>query len=160
MNSSWTAGGDTPLPQAVVPGGAASGRLPPRSATPGGLPSGGRVQFDMAPSPALTPSWKSTSWNKAKDSKGGAGGKAGVERSPDLRPDDAPEGEEFDEQVRRGGEGKLGRVWWGDGGAWGKGGPGAREGMEKLPELRPDVALEGEELDEQDPTKHVTRSIS
>ena len=44
----------------------------------------GRVQFDTAPSPALTPSWKSTSWSKA----GGAAPKRGdvAERSPDLRP--------------------------------------------------------------------------
>lgn len=58
--------------------GAASGTRPGASAI------GGRVQFDMAPSPALTPSWKSTSWSKAA----GAPPKRGdiAERSPDLRP--------------------------------------------------------------------------
>ena len=69
-----------------------------------------------------------------------------MERSPDLRPDVAPEGEEFDEQVRGSREGGG---MFGEGQARGKGGAGGRAGMERLPDLRPDDAPQGGEFDEQ-----------
>ena len=109
--SAWTSGNDTPLPAAAVPGG--GGAVQPyrgSSAAPSRVGPGapGRVQFDMAPSPALTPTWKSTSWNRsALGAKvGGTGGTAGgtaggedVERSPELRPGGGEQGQDFDEQV-------------------------------------------------------------
>lgn len=130
--SAWTSGNDTPLPAAAVPGGSAAvqpyrgSSAAPSRVGPGGTP--GRVQFDMAPSPALTPTWKSTSWNRsALGAKvGGTGGTTGgtaggedVERSPELRPGGGEQGQDFDEQVGGGEEGKRGR----DVGAWGRGGP-------------------------------------
>lgn len=48
----------------------------------------GRVKFEVEASPALTPSWKSTSWAKPKRPGANAGGDAGDE-SPTLG-DDAP----------------------------------------------------------------------
>jgi pre-mRNA-splicing factor ATP-dependent RNA helicase DHX38/PRP16 len=94
--SAWTSGNDTPLPAAVVPGGTAI-----RSAAPIG-----RVQFDMASSPALTPTWKSTSWNRsASGAKAGTGGgglrNVDLERSPELRRgvDESSGHQDFDEQV-------------------------------------------------------------
>ena len=72
----------------------------------GGRGGGGRVQFDMAPSPALTPTWKSTSWNRSAlgakvGGGGGAGGSGGgdVERSPELKPGGDQHADDFDEQV-------------------------------------------------------------
>ena len=69
----------------------------------------------MAPSPALTPTWKSTSWNRSalgtKVGGGAGGGKTGagagaggaggedVERSPELKPGGDQHGDDFDEQV-------------------------------------------------------------
>lgn len=50
---------DTPLPAAAMPRGAATAGAGASAAR-----SVGRVKFDVAPSPALTPSWKSTSWSK------------------------------------------------------------------------------------------------
>ncbi|GIL69699.1 hypothetical protein Vretifemale_520, partial [Volvox reticuliferus] len=48
-------------------------------------------QFDTGASPALTPSWKSASWNRAGAT--GQGGREGrVERSPELRPEGEGEG--------------------------------------------------------------------
>ena len=101
--SAWTSGNDTPLPEAAVPGGGGSSvrgssRSGGASATPG------RVRFDMAPSPALTPTWKSTSWNRsAMGTKvgGTSGVGADVERSPELKPGLDSHGDEFDELVRR-----------------------------------------------------------
>ncbi|KAG2440689.1 hypothetical protein HYH02_010267 [Chlamydomonas schloesseri] len=107
----WAAGGDTPLPAAAVPSGGAA--VPSgRSGAGGGAAAGGggfgRVQFDTAPSPALTPSWKSSSWNRQGGGPGGAGGGKGgrgpVERSPDLRPEgeEGPPGADgFDEVYAR-----------------------------------------------------------
>jgi pre-mRNA-splicing factor ATP-dependent RNA helicase DHX38/PRP16 len=77
----------------------------------GAAGGGGRVQFDVAPSPALTPSWRSSSWSKAAQPGSGAKGEV-RERSPELRPlgeggaagggvaAGKEGGEEFDEQVR------------------------------------------------------------
>ena len=102
-SAGWAAGNDTPLPAAAVPGGAAT----PRGSVAGGGRGGGgnRVQFDMAPSPALTPTWKSTSWNRSalgsKVGGGGVGGSGGgdVERSPELKPGGDQHADDFDEQV-------------------------------------------------------------
>eukprot|EP00200_Dunaliella_tertiolecta_P008619 CAMPEP_0202370528 /NCGR_PEP_ID=MMETSP1127-20130417/2125_1 /ASSEMBLY_ACC=CAM_ASM_000462 /TAXON_ID=3047 /ORGANISM="Dunaliella tertiolecta, Strain CCMP1320" /LENGTH=1402 /DNA_ID=CAMNT_0048966503 /DNA_START=21 /DNA_END=4229 /DNA_ORIENTATION=- len=96
LASGWGAS-DTPLPAAAMPRGASVGGRPGT----GGI---GRVQFDTAPSPALTPSWKSTSWSKAASAPPKRGDVA--ERSPDLRPEeeDAPKeppADEFDEILRR-----------------------------------------------------------
>ena len=114
--SAWTSGNDTQLPEAAVPGGGSSAR-PGGSSRAGGAaatpghPGGGRVRFDLAPSPALTPTWKSTSWNRsalgAKVGGGGGGGGVGedVERSPDLKPGMDQQGADFDEQV--GGDGSA-----------------------------------------------------
>ena len=104
--SAWTSGNDTPLPEAAVPGGGgASVRGSSRAGAGGGASATpGRVRFDMAPSPALTPTWKSTSWNRsAMGTKvGGTGGVgADVERSPELKPGLDSHGDEFDELVRR-----------------------------------------------------------
>jgi pre-mRNA-splicing factor ATP-dependent RNA helicase DHX38/PRP16 len=54
----------------------------------------GRVKFEVEPSPALTPSWKSTSWarGKKKEGKGAEG-----EESPELADEGAPE---FDEALK------------------------------------------------------------
>ncbi len=83
----WASGGDTPLPAAAVPSGAAAPAVSGAAAPAGrGGAAFGRVQFDVAPSPALTPSWKSTSWNRPEKKAGGGRG-GPVERSPDLRPE-------------------------------------------------------------------------
>lgn len=57
MGSGWASGSETPLPSVAVAG---SGL---RSGANGGA-TPGRVQFDIAPSPMLTPSWNSNSWNR------------------------------------------------------------------------------------------------
>lgn len=57
----------------------------------------GRVKFEVEASPALTPSWKSTSWSRPKRPGANAGGDAGGE-SPTLG-DEAPTGE-FDEALK------------------------------------------------------------
>lgn len=69
------------------------------------------VRFEVPPSPAATPTWKSTSWNK-KPVAGRAGGD--VERSPQLTGDDAQLRAEY-EAV----EEQLDRDWYGqeEGGA-------------------------------------------
>ncbi len=99
---------DTPLPAAAMPRGAATPSVAAGSAAGGGGGAKfGRVQFDVAPSPALTPSWRSTSWSKGAGGAGGpAGGKGEVrERSPDLRPEAEEErrigatDDEFNEQA-------------------------------------------------------------
>lgn len=115
----WTSSNNqTPLPQAAVPGGAA---LPGGGGGGGGGPSRslggiGRVQFDMAPSPALTPTWKSASWNKAIPSHNDGSKRSGevLERSPELRggedgggikksekDDDEGKTDGYDEQYKR-----------------------------------------------------------
>ena len=84
-------GGATPaLPQVARPGGGA------RVGTAGSGVGGGRVKFETGMSPALTPSWKSTSWSKA------AAKREAVEAgSPKLREDDQPdEHKEFDDALR------------------------------------------------------------
>ncbi len=81
-------GGDTPLPHAAIPSGAAA------ASGGGGGKAFGRVAFDVAPSPALTPSFASNSWMRKPAARSAPGGP--VTRSPDLR----PEG---------------GRGWWGRG---------------------------------------------
>ncbi len=76
----------------------------------------------MAPSPALTPTWKSASWNKKPvERRGGAVG-ADVERSPELKPagegDAAEHGDSFDEQLKReveDDERQMDRDWWVEG---------------------------------------------
>ena len=50
------------------------------------------VRFDVEESPALTPTWKSASWNKAPaPRRGGSGNGVGVavDASPELRGGDA-----------------------------------------------------------------------
>lgn len=83
--SVWDSSATPALPAVAKPGG--------KSGIPTGESNtGGRVKFDVEHSPALTPSWKSTSWSKAaakRDTEGAA--------SPELRPDDA---HEFDETMR------------------------------------------------------------
>eukprot|EP00798_Chlamydomonas_sp_ICE-L_P027222 gene27222-2471_t len=96
--SAWVSGGDTPLPEAAVPMGAmASGG----GGSSRGSARAGRVEFDVAPSPALTPTWKSASWNRPQKKATGKGEE--VERSPDLRPEEERRGDEdgFDETMRR-----------------------------------------------------------
>jgi hypothetical protein len=56
-----------------------------------------RVKFEVDASPALTPSWKSTSWSRPKRPGANAGGEAGDE-SPTL--DDAAAGAEFDQALK------------------------------------------------------------
>lgn len=78
---------------------------PSRGAAGGGAATGasgiaagiGRVKFEVEASPALTPSWKSTSWSRPKRPGANAGGEDGDE-SPKLA-DEAPAGE-FDEALK------------------------------------------------------------
>lgn len=92
---SWGSSATPALPELARPGSA--------SAAGGGASvaaaalSGGRVAFDVAPSPALTPSWKSSSWSKAA-------ARRDVEEagSPELRRGaGGQEGGEFDEALKR-----------------------------------------------------------
>ncbi|MEW5316382.1 MAG: hypothetical protein WDW38_007760 [Sanguina aurantia] len=97
MGSGWASGSETPLPSVAVAG---SGL---RSGANGGA-TPGRVQFDIAPSPMLTPSWNSNSWNRPKNTaKNGASNN--VERSPELRPESetgkGPNADGFDEEFAR-----------------------------------------------------------
>ncbi len=90
---SWDSSSTPALPALSKPG-SGSGSRAGRPPTGLGAGSGGRVKFDVAPSPALTPSWKSSSWSKG-------GGKAGErEASPELRPEGEERGAGFDAAVR------------------------------------------------------------
>ncbi len=98
----WGGSADTPLPAAATPRGAVSA-AGGGAAGAGAAARIGRVQFDVAPSPALTPSWRSSSWAKGGAAVPGQGGKGEVkERSPELRPEgegEGPPADEFDEVV-------------------------------------------------------------
>ncbi|KAL6760535.1 P-loop containing nucleoside triphosphate hydrolase protein [Haematococcus lacustris] len=102
----WGDGSDTPLPAAAQPRGAGTGSLASGVGAVAGGRTFGKVQFDMpGASPALTPTWKSTSWSKAAAGVAGAAKKGEIrERSPELKPAGAPgEGHDdsFDEQMKR-----------------------------------------------------------
>lgn len=86
--SSWDAAAAAPESARSGAGGG-TGAYKPRSS----------VRFDVERSPALTPAWHSSSWEKQRGPKPGE--RRSVERSPDLAPDRNAE-------VRRGG----GVVWW------------------------------------------------
>ena len=108
----WDGGATPSLPQVARPGGGGGGGpATGASAAAGGI--GGRVTFDMEPSPALTPSWKSTSWSRAAERRDREA--AG---SPELAPDDrrgADGADSFDEALRREAEAEerqLERDWY------------------------------------------------
>jgi pre-mRNA-splicing factor ATP-dependent RNA helicase DHX38/PRP16 len=91
------------LPTAARPG--SSVRLGPggatgASGTGGGAASVGRVRFEVEQSPALTPTWKSTSWARQKKAGGAAGGGEEGAESPVLGEggDDGTAG--FDEALK------------------------------------------------------------
>lgn len=91
--------GSSDLPAVARPGGATPARGAGGAATgaSGIVSSIGRVKFEVEASPALTPSWKSTSWSRPKRPGANAGGEAGDE-SPKLA-EEAPAGE-FDEALK------------------------------------------------------------
>jgi hypothetical protein len=56
------------------------------------------VRFEVEPSPALTPTWKSTSWSRQQQQQQQQGGTgAAGDESPELRGDG---GGEFDEALK------------------------------------------------------------
>ncbi|WIA21045.1 hypothetical protein OEZ85_005370 [Tetradesmus obliquus] len=79
-----------------TPGGGATGA----SGTGGGAASIGRVRFEVEQSPALTPTWKSTSWARQKAAGGAAGGAEGAE-SPVLGEGGEDGTAGFDEALKR-----------------------------------------------------------
>jgi pre-mRNA-splicing factor ATP-dependent RNA helicase DHX38/PRP16 len=91
------------LPAAARPGSsirAGPGGATGASATGGGAASVGRVRFEVEQSPALTPTWKSTSWARQKKAGAAAGGGEEGAESPVLGEggDDGAAG--FDEALK------------------------------------------------------------
>jgi pre-mRNA-splicing factor ATP-dependent RNA helicase DHX38/PRP16 len=90
------------LPTAARPGSSirvGTGGATGASGTGGGAASVGRVRFEVEQSPALTPTWKSTSWARQKKAGAAGGGEEGAE-SPVLGEggDDGTAG--FDEALK------------------------------------------------------------
>eukprot|EP00775_Hariotina_reticulata_P007734 gene7734-7933_t len=76
------------------PDGTPGSSVRPAGGSSTGASGIGRVRFEVEASPALTPSWKSTSWARTKKKEGqGAAG----EESPELGDEGAPE---FDEALK------------------------------------------------------------
>lgn len=93
----------SPTPCCVAPRSAGTGTAAAAGAAP--RPRSG-VRFDVEASPALTPTWQSSSWSRdAAAKKRAAGGGRDVERSPDLRRDDGSPA------VRAGGAGRCKGRW-------------------------------------------------
>jgi hypothetical protein len=91
------------LPTAARPGSsirAGTGGATGASGTAGGAASVGRVRFEVEQSPALTPTWKSTSWARQKKAGAGDGGGEEGAESPVLGEggDDGTAG--FDEALK------------------------------------------------------------
>eukprot|EP00879_Flechtneria_rotunda_P008294 GHRR01008688.1.p1 GENE.GHRR01008688.1~~GHRR01008688.1.p1 ORF type:complete len:458 (+),score=154.24 GHRR01008688.1:206-1375(+) len=87
----WDGSSTPAMPAAATPGSSRS-MAPGSSTAASGV---GRVRFEVEASPALTPTWKSTSWSRQK--KDGTSGAEGDD-SPKLGEDGAGE---FDEALKR-----------------------------------------------------------